>query len=107
MMYKVDYYKPSVLTEIKGWPSDVLADYARLVELLRDHGPKLRMPQSRALRGGLFELRAHGREGAGRAFYCFADGGRVVMLHAFMKKTRRTPARHLAIARARMTRGAT
>ena len=60
------------------------------------------MPQSRALGGGLFEVRPHGREGIGRALYCYLVGERIVVLHAFMKKTEATPMRDLMIARRRM-----
>ena len=80
---------------------DVLADYARLVELLIEHGPSLRPPHSRALGEGLFELRPRGRSGIGRAFYCFVIGRRVVVLHAFVKKTQQTPDRELKPARKR------
>jgi len=52
--------------------------------------------------GGLFELRPRGREGIGRALYCFAVGRRVVVLHAFIKKTQVTPQRDLEVARRRM-----
>ena len=52
--------------------------------------------------GGLFELRPRGREGIGRAFYCFAIGRRIVILHAFKKKTRETPGQALRVARRRM-----
>jgi len=81
---------------------DMLADFAHLIELLAEHGPNLHMPHSRAFGGGLFELRARGSEGIGRAFYCLLVGRRVVILHAFVKKTRETPARELRIARKRM-----
>jgi phage-related protein len=67
-----------------------------------EFGPGLHMPHSRALGGGLFELRPRGREGIGRTFYCFAVGQRVVILHAFVKKTRDTPEQDLKIARKRM-----
>lgn len=60
------------------------------------------MPPSRALGGGLLELRPRGREGAGRALYCYATGQRIVVLHAFVKRTRTTPDRDLRIARRRM-----
>jgi phage-related protein len=60
------------------------------------------MPHSRAIGGGLFELRARGRGGIGRAFYCFVVGQRVVILHAFVKKTQETPKHELRIARRRM-----
>jgi len=75
----VAYFNERVLAEIEGWPVGVLADYARLVELLMELGPDLRMPHSRALGGGLFELRPHGREGIGRALYRYLVGERVVV----------------------------
>jgi len=101
MAFSVEYYHDRVLKEIERWPVSVLADYARLVELLMAFGPDLRMPHSRALGGGLFELRAHGREGIGRAFFCFVIGRRVIVLHAFIKKTEGTPKREMDIARRR------
>ena len=91
-----------VRTAIESWPSGILADYVRIVELLLEFGPNVRMPHSRALGGGLFELRPRGREGDGRVLYCSVAGGSVVILHAFVKKTRTTPDRELAIARKRM-----
>jgi len=65
-------------------------------------GPNLRMPHSRAMGGGLYELRPRGREGIGRVFYCFAVERRVVILHALVKKTEEIPKQELRIARKRM-----
>jgi phage-related protein len=65
------------------------------------HGPAIGMPHSRALVLGLFELRPRGRSATGRALYCFIQDRRIVVVHAFLKKTRTTPARELAIARQR------
>jgi phage-related protein len=80
---------------------DVLADYARLVEPLAEYGPSLRLPHSRAFGDGLFELRPRGRSGIGRAVYCFLLGKRVVVLNAFIKKTKETPDHELKLARKR------
>ena len=91
MPYSIEYFNERVLAEIEGWPDGLLADYARLIELLMEFGPDLRMPRSRALGEGLFELRPRGREGIGRALYCHGDGERVVVLHAFVKKPARRP----------------
>lgn len=99
--YEVEYYHPKVLATIEAWPVDVLADYARLLELLAEYGPSLRLPHSRSLSHGLFELRPRGRSGTGRAFYCYLSGKRIVIVHAFTKKTQRTPDRELALARRR------
>ena len=102
MSFEIEYFHERVLQTIESWPVDVLADYARLVELLMDHGPNLRLPHSRAFGEGLFELRPRGRSGIGRAFYCFLIDKRVVILHAFIKKTQETPDRELRLARKRM-----
>jgi phage-related protein len=102
MPYQIEYFHPRVLAEIESWPVDVVADYARLVELLAEHGPSLRLPHSRALGERLFELRPRGRSGIGRAFYCFLLGRRVVVVHAFVKKTQETPDKELKLARKRV-----
>jgi len=72
------------------------------VDLVLEFGPDLRMPHSRAMGDGLFGLRPRGREGIGRALYCFVVDQRVVVVHAFVKKTQATPKRDIAIARKRM-----
>ena len=102
MSYTVQYFNRRVLEEIESWPVGVLADYARLIELLMEFGPDLRMPHSRAMGGGLFELRPRGQEGVGRAMYCYVTGQRVTILHAFIKKTQAAPERELTVARRRM-----
>ena len=102
MRFENEYFHERVLAEIETWPVDVLADYARLLELLMEHCPNLRLPHSRAMGDGLFELRPRGRSGIGRAFYCFLVGRRVVVLHAFVKKTPQTPDRDLKLARKRL-----
>ncbi|MBE7417016.1 MAG: type II toxin-antitoxin system RelE/ParE family toxin [Ideonella sp.] len=101
MAFEIEYFHERVLSEIQSWPVDVLADYARLVELLAEHGPDLRLPHSRALGEGLFELRPRGRSGIARAFYCFVIARRIVLVHAFIKKSQQTPDKELKLARKR------
>ena len=102
MAFEIQYFHERVYAEVQSWPVDVLADYARLVELLTEHGPSLRLPHARAFGDGLFELRPRGRSGIGRAFYCFLVGKRVVILHAFIKKSQQTPDNELKMARKRL-----
>lgn len=102
MAYELEYFSPRILASIEAWPAEILADYARLIELLLEHGPNLRMPHSRSMGEGLFELRPRGREGIGRAFYCFLVGKRISVVHAFIKKAEATPDRELKIARKRV-----
>jgi len=100
--YSIEYFHSRVKEEIESWPAGILADYARIVELLMEFGPHLRMPHSRSLGNGLFELRPRSAEGIGRVFYCFMAQKRIVILHAFVKKTEETPERELKLARKRM-----
>jgi phage-related protein len=99
--FEIEYFHDRVLAEIESWPVDIVADYAHLLELLAEHGPNLRLPHSRALGDGLFELRPRGGVGTGRALYCFLIGKRVVIVHAFIKKTQQTPDKELKLARKR------
>ena len=61
MTYSIEYFHAKVQVTVEAWPVDVVADYARIVELLIEHGPNLRLPHSRAFGGGLFELRPRGK----------------------------------------------
>jgi phage-related protein len=47
----------------------------------------------------LFEIRARGKEGIARVFYCTVVRGKSIILHEFVKKTDKTPRRELAMAR--------
>ena len=102
MPYTIEYFHSRVREEIEAWPDDILADYARIIELAMEFGPDLHMPHSRPMGKGLFELRPRGGEGIGRAIYCFLFGRRIVILHAFLKKSRQTPKEDLEIAGKRM-----
>ena len=60
------------------------------------------MPHAKGMGSGLIELRVRGRQEV-RIFYAFVLGKRIYLLHAFVKKTKTTPNRELAIARERKT----
>ncbi|MGH8111846.1 MAG: type II toxin-antitoxin system RelE/ParE family toxin [Rhodanobacteraceae bacterium] len=100
--WQFSYYNAKVAKTIEAWPVGIRASFLRIIEGMREHGPNLGMPHTRAMGGGLFEVRANGREGVGRAFYCTVTGERIVILHAFTKKTEQTPPRELATARERL-----
>ena len=61
MAYSIEYFHVKVQATVEAWAVDVVADYARVVELLIEHGPNLRLPHPRAFGGGLFELRPRGK----------------------------------------------
>jgi phage-related protein len=82
--------------------ADIVARFLRFAERMQKWGPDLGMPHTRAMGRGLFELRVQAAEGIARLFYCPAPGRRIVFVHSFVKKTGKTPAGVLDLARRRM-----
>ena len=79
------------------------AAFLRIVEMIEAFGlERLREPHVKHLEGPLWEMRMSGRDGISRAIYATASGRRVVILRAFQKKSQRTPASELNIARQRL-----
>ncbi|KGC40427.1 type II toxin-antitoxin system RelE/ParE family toxin [Burkholderia pseudomallei] len=101
--WTVVYYNERVKRGVFALPAGILADYLRLLDLMQEFGADLRMPHSRAMGDGLFELRPKGREGIGRVLYCTHVGRHIVVLHSFVKKTQETPKNELRIARTRLS----
>jgi phage-related protein len=102
MTWSIEYYSRAVEQTILRLPPGILARYLRLTDLMLEFGPALGMPHTRAMGGGLFELRVKGQEGIARVFYGTAVAQRIVMLHVFIKKSQKTPQRELDIARHRL-----
>ncbi len=86
---------------LDGLSKEAKAKVYAALEMLAEHGNRLMMPRSRALGQGLHELRIAHPEGPFRIIYCFRAGRRIVLLHAFVKRTEQTPAQDLELARAR------
>lgn len=102
MDWEIVYYSEAVQKMIGDWPVGIRAYYARLTERMRVFGPNLGMPFTRSMGQGLFEIRARGKEGIGRAFFCTVVERKIVILHAYLKKSQKTPARELEVARKRL-----
>ncbi|MDD5296197.1 MAG: type II toxin-antitoxin system RelE/ParE family toxin [Rhodocyclaceae bacterium] len=102
MNYTITYYSEAVEEEILELPDTLAARYIVLTRRMVALGPNLGEPHTKAFGEGLFELRLKGAEGIARVFFCTLIGKRIVMLHSFIKKTDRTPARDKEIAENRM-----
>lgn len=102
MPYHIEFFNARVQDEVLGWPPGIAASFVAIAQRMVEHGPDLGLPHTRAMGDGLFEIRAKGVEGIGRAFFCTRVEQRVVVLHGFIKKTRTTPVAQLRIARKRM-----
>lgn len=95
----------AVDAEIEALPAELRARLIRLLETVENVGLEaLREPHVKHLDGKLWELRVRAEGGIARGIYVTAAGRRVVVLHVFVKKSRKTPRRALATARERMKR---
>ena len=75
----------------------------RLLEAVENVGLEaLGAKDIKHLDGKLLEFRVKAKEGIARGIYVTVTGRRVVVLHVFQKKSRRTPKKALAVASERM-----
>jgi len=102
MPWSIEYPFSDVEAFVFGLDPSLAAKYLRLADLMLEFGANLGMPHTRAMSNGLFELRVKGREGIARVFYCTLSGRRIIMLHGFVKKSQKTPAKELRTARRRL-----
>ena len=92
MRWCVEVLNAAVLEELDELPADMRAKLDHIIRLIEEFGPhEVREPYVKPLRDKLREMRIRGRDGIARAIYVTASGRRVVIVHAFRKKTRRTP----------------
>ena len=102
MEWTVVYLNDAVRAEVEALAVDLRGKFQRIVELIRSKGlEQVREPYIKHLEDKLWEMRLIGRDNIARIIYVTASGRRVVLLHAFIKKSDQTPRRALAIARAR------
>jgi phage-related protein len=102
MNWSIQYFSLSVQNEIVQLPPALQARFIHLSQRMLVYGADLGMPHTRALGDGLYELRLKGVQGIARVFYCVLIGKRIVFLHAFTKKTEKTPHKELETARRRL-----
>ena len=102
MTWTVETLGALVDAEIAGLPKDMQAAFLRLAERIEAVGlERIGQPHLKHLQGKLWEMRFSGRDGIARAIYVTAIGQRVVVLHAFVKKSQTTPRAALELAERR------
>ena len=101
--WRVDVLNQSVVGEIDVLPPDMRAKLDHIVRMIEELGlHQVHEPYIKALRGKLWEIRIKGRDGIARAIYVTVKERRIVILHAFRKKTRKTPEAAIRTALSRM-----
>ena len=103
MTWTVEYRYKDVEQFVLMLPAGLSAKYFHLTDLMLEFGADLGMSHIRAMSDDLCELRVKGKEGIPRVFYCTTLGKRIIMLHGFVKKTQKTPAKELRKAQQRLS----
>jgi phage-related protein len=89
---------------IRNFPEDVRYELGRALTLLQA-GLTLGMPLSRpmpAIGRNVFELRLRGQAGSFRVCYAIGRAAGILVFHAFVKKTGKTPPLELQLAARRL-----
>ena len=103
-VWTVELLDDVVVAELDAWPRELRAALTRIIDRIASLGlERVGEPHVRHIEGKLWEMRPSGNRLEGRALYVAAAGRRVVIVLAFVKKTRKTPDRliKLALERAR------
>ena len=108
MDWRIEYYTDIMGDEpvrdfINSQSIDAQVEIAHVINLLEEFALDLRYPYVvKVGKTGIRELRIHHSSDYYRIFYFAFTGRRFVLLHAFLKKTRKTPKGELEIAIKRM-----
>jgi len=98
MRWTVEFFDERVEAETFELPPKILAKMLHIFELIEVAGAQLGEPYTKPLNNGLFEVRAKAKEGIGRSIYCYQTGQKIIILHSFVKKDKKTQKRDLEIA---------
>lgn len=95
-MISVDfYYKKNgecpVQEYLDSLSPKLRAKTLRTIMLLEEFGTELRLPYSRVIGDGIFELRSIVRNDVTRVLYFFMEGNVAILTNGFTKKTQKTP----------------
>jgi phage-related protein len=99
MQWTVEFLNQNIEAQLAAQPKDIIASFLRVVSLIEFGGPtSVHEPYVKHLEGKIWEMRLKGKDGIVRAAYVTAHEKRVVVVHVFSKKTKKTPRREILLA---------
>lgn len=93
-------YHDEIKAFIKTLEKSTQSKVVRGIELIEQYGQNLGMPHVKKITASLYELRIRGQQEV-RIFYA-ENHGRAILLHGFVKKTKKTPQREIETAQKRL-----
>ena len=101
---KPAHFHPKAKFDLQEFPEEVRRELGKAIFDLQK-GSKVGMPLSRPMPSvgiGVEELRVKDRNGAYRVFYYMKYAQAVLIFHAFIKKTEKTPDREIELGKKRL-----
>jgi phage-related protein len=90
--WRVEVLNAAVRAGIDALPADMRARPAHIIELMVAAGPqRMRELHVKPLGDKLWEMRMSGKDSIARAIYVLGSRQRIIIVHAFVKKTQKTP----------------
>ena len=74
MSWKITFFNEKVKEKTLSFPDGILANFLHISEMIEEFGPALGKPHTAPVGGGIFEIRAKGKEGIGRSLFCSVKG---------------------------------
>lgn len=107
MSWSIEFYKTKngnspVEEFLESLSSRQAANILEAMDYLKTFGLQLREPYVKFIGDKLYELRVKDSDGIYRVLYFAASGKKFVMVHGFIKKTQKMPAKELQNAKKRM-----
>lgn len=104
MVIDVEFYELPDGTEpvrlfLESLDPKMHAKVLREIDLLVENGPELRLPHSRPVGDGIFELRIKQSSNISRVMYFFFIRNKAVLTNGFIKKTQKTPKKEIELAK--------
>ncbi len=95
-MWQVEFYEKEngevpVSDFLKNIDTKMRAKAVKEIQILSEHGNRLREPYSKHIQDGIFELRIKFASDISRIFYFFFDGDKIILTNGFIKRTQKTP----------------
>ncbi len=100
--FRLDSGREPARDWLKGLSRENLRSIGEDIKTLQ-YGWPVGMPLARKMADDLWELRSNISSGIARTFFTVYDR-KIVLLHGFVKKTRKTPAKESAVAKRRLTK---
>ena len=100
-LYETENGERPVSDFLDSLDNKMAAKLIGLMDVLEEKGTELRLPYSKSMGEGIFELRCKQGSNITRVLYFFYEGKIIIVTNGFVKKTQKTPSKEIKLAKER------